>query len=94
MSEYRSGAESAKPRRPVKTRAFKVEVRDWPEATSIVLTVSADRAKFLAWSAAKEAGYGLPFGRFRVRREPLYDNYKQLYAGRCYALDYVENLYR
>ncbi len=74
-------------------RAFRVEVTDWPEATCIVRTVKASRAKFLSWAAAKEAGYNLPFGRFRVRRAPDHDGTVSLLTGRCYTLEHAETLF-
>lgn len=75
-------------------RAFRVDVKDWPDATSIVRTTSPARAKFRAWSAAKEAGYNLPFGNFRVRRAPQFDDYvASLNTGRCYALDHAESMF-
>lgn len=72
-------------------RAFRVEVKDWHEATSIVRTTSPARAKFLAWNSAKEAGYNLLFGRFRVKRAPKHDANTTLIAGRCYGIDHVED---
>jgi hypothetical protein len=72
-------------------RAFRVDVKDWTEATSIVRTISPSRAKFLAWNSAKEAGYNLPFGRFLVKRAPKHDHNTSLIAGRCYGIDHVED---
>lgn len=74
-------------------RAFIVAVTDWPEATAIVRTVSPARAKFLSWNSANEVGYKLPFGRFKVKRAPIYDSVEALTPGKCYALDYAEGLF-
>lgn len=74
-------------------RAFRVDVSDWPEASVIVRTVKSSRAKFLCWSSAKEAGYNVPFGRFRVRRAPCYDDTVSLLTGRCYTLEHAETLF-
>jgi hypothetical protein len=73
-----------------KLKAFRVEVKDWPEATSIVRTTKAARAKFLAWSGANDVGYKLPFGDFRVRRAQKYDDSVSLKPDKCYSLDFVE----
>lgn len=77
-----------------RVRAFRVDVTDWPEATSIVRTVTPARAKFLAWDSARDAGYKLPFGRFRVKRAPIFDEWHaSLKAGRLYAIGYVESMH-
>lgn len=73
-------------------KAFQVDVSDWPDASSIVRTVSRARAKYLAWKSAQDAGYDLPFGRFRVKRAPVYDTSSALVPGKCYALDFAQNL--
>jgi hypothetical protein len=68
-----------------------VDVKDWPDATSIIRTISPAQAKFRSWSAAKEAGYNLPFGIFSVKRAPKHDHNTSLIAGRCYGIDHVED---
>jgi len=70
-------------------RAFRVDVADWPEATGIVRTTSPAKAKFAAWRGAKDAGYDLPFARFKARRAPEYDGNTALIAGRNYDLEYA-----
>lgn len=74
-------------------RAFRVDVTNWPEGSSIVRTLKPSRAKFITWQSAKEAGFDLPFGRFRVRRAPEFDGTCSLHVGRCYGVDYAENLF-
>lgn len=75
-------------------RAFRVDVSGWPDATSIVRTISPSRAKFLAWNSAKEAEYKIAFGRFRVKRAPQFDDYvSSLQTDRCYALDHAESIF-
>jgi hypothetical protein len=74
-------------------RAFRVEVKDWPEFTVIVRCSSPSRAKFLAWNSAKEADYSLSFGRFRVKRAPQFDDLvASLHTGRCYALEHAKGM--
>ncbi len=70
-------------------RAFRVDVADWPEATSIVRTTSPAKAKFAAWRGAQETGYDLPFARFKARRAPEFDGKTLLIAGRNYDIEYA-----
>lgn len=69
-------------------RAFRIDVDGWPDATSIVLTTSAARARYDGWSASRDAGYGLGFSRFKVRRAPEFDR-KRLVTRRCYGIAYA-----
>jgi hypothetical protein len=70
-------------------RAFRVDVADWPEAAGIVRTTSPSKAKFAMWRGAQDAGYDLPFSRFKARRAPEYDGKTSLIAGRNYDLEYA-----
>jgi len=74
---------------PIVLRSFRVVVNNWPEATSIVKTTSATKARYAAWRSAKEAGYALPFSDLRVRRAPEYDN-ANLVVGRPHGEDYAK----
>ena len=71
-------------------KAYRVDVSDWPEATAIVKTHSAKRAKYLCWKSAKEAGYKVPFGRFSVNRSPNHDSGKYMKQDHCYSLEYAD----
>jgi len=73
-------------------RAFQVSVTNWPEAASVVLADAPAKAKNLCWAAANEAGYALPFSRFKVRRASEFDTLTQLKPRHCYALDFVKSL--
>lgn len=70
-------------------RAFRVDVADWPEAAGVVRTTSPSKAKFAMWRGAKDAGYDLPFSRFKARRVPEYDGKTSLIVGRNYGLEYA-----
>ncbi len=70
-------------------RAFRVDVADWPEAAGIVRTTSPAKAKFAAWRGAQDAGYDLPFARFKARRAPEFDGKTSLVAGRNYDIEYA-----
>lgn len=72
-------------------RAYRVEVKDWPDATSIVRTVSRARAKYLAWNSAKEAGYNLSFSKISAKRAPKHDLAASLITDRCYGIDHAED---
>jgi len=70
-------------------RAFAVECRAWiPCVTSIIRAKSAARAKYKTWFSARDVGYKVQFGDFRVRRAPEYDNAK-LIPDRCYGEDFA-----
>ncbi len=76
-----------------KVVAFRVDVADMPEASCVVRTTKPSRAKFLAWNSAKDAGYNLPFSRFKVKRAKQFDGFvASLQTGRLYTMDYAENM--
>lgn len=58
--------------------------------TTVVRTTSAAKAKFCAWDSARDVGYKVEFGDFKVKRAPQFDAAK-LIQGRCYGLDYAES---
>lgn len=53
--------------------AYRVQVRDWPEAVGIYAAASAAKAKYKSCLAAKDAGYSVEFRHLIARRAPEYD---------------------
>jgi hypothetical protein len=80
------------PRLVLRLRGFRVICDKWsPPLSTIVRARSASKARFKCWDSAKDVGYRLKIGDFKVRRAPEYDDAK-LIEGRCYGEDFARSI--
>jgi len=56
-----------------KLRAFRVYIPDWKESEGIIAALSASKARYKAYRAANEAGYGVRFYELWVKRAKEFD---------------------
>ena len=59
-----------------------------PPIKSICKALSPQKARFLCWKSANEAGYSVSFGQLKVCRAREYDGIK-LVSGKCYDEEFV-----
>jgi hypothetical protein len=62
--------------RPDPQKAWRISYTYWPEEPGgIAAAPTRAKARYLAWSQAREAGWTSGFGAFRVVRAPEYDEW-------------------
>lgn len=62
MSDVKVAAEGVK-----RLRTYYVEVVGWPEVASMVIGKSRAHAIYKQWFHAKDAGYNVPWTKFRAK---------------------------
>ena len=76
----------------LRLRGFRVICDKWsPPLATIVRARSSSKARFKCWDGARDVGYRLKIGDFKVRRAPEYDDAK-LIEGRCYGEDFARSI--
>ena len=91
-NQTHTGAALLQPRLVLRLRGFRVICDKWsPPLATIVRARSASKARFKCWDGARDVGYRLKIGDFKVRRAPEYDDAK-LIEGRCYGEDFARSI--